>query len=163
MTKPEPKLSKKAFQYALENIKIKSIRQIAIELDVDHSYLRKKLKKEAAYSEPRSGRPRKDVDVERILILYKSGIGCQKIAKMFGVHEDTIGKRIREAVGTKRTMRHVWIMRKNGGSEESVQEYMARSGGVAKNKAAVDRLKELDNTIDEIVEEKMRQKFYGIN
>lgn len=161
MKKPEPKLSKQAFQYALDNIKVKSIREIARDLKVDHSYLRKKLKKEAAYTETRSGRPRKELDIGRILILYKSGIGCQKIAKIFGVNENTVGNRIREAVGTLRTMRHVWAMRKKGESEESVQEYMARCGGFSKHKHAVDRLKELESAVDEMVESKIKARFYG--
>lgn len=158
MTKPEPKLSKQAFQYALDNIKIKSIRQIAIDLEIDHSYLRKKLKKEAAYTEIRSGRPRKEIDIERILILYKSGIGCQKIAKKFNLSTQTVWRRISESAGTIRTIRHVWSMRKNGESEESIEEYMARSGGASRNKAAVDRI---NGAIDEIVESQMKERFYG--
>lgn len=143
MSKPAIKLTKSAFQYALNNIKIKSIREIAKDLDIDVSYLRKKLKKEAAYSEPRSGRPRKEIDVERLLILYKSGLGCQKIGRIFGVSTQCVSARIREEVGTLRTMRQVWIMRKSGESEEAIEDFMARTGGAARHKDAVKRLSAL--------------------
>jgi transposase-like protein len=152
------KLSKQAFKYALENISIKSIRQIARDLEIDHSYLRKKLKKEAAYSEKISGRPRKELDIERILILYKSGLGCDKIAKITGLATSTVSRRIKESVGTLRTMRQVWDMRKNGESEESIASYLARTGGAAKNKAAVERLnKELDGYVERLVVERIKE------
>mgnify|MGYP001618020569 CR=1 FL=1 len=147
MRDKELKLSKQAFEYALKNINTKSIREIARELNIDHSYLRKKLKKEAAYCEPRSGRPRKEVDVERIILLYKSGIGCQKIGRMFGLSASSISTRVRQEIGTLRTIRQVWVMRKAGESDESIEDFLARTGGAARHKNTVKRLEELQKTM----------------
>jgi transposase-like protein len=149
MSKPAVKLSKDVYKYALENINVKSIREIAKEIGVDHSYLRKKLKKEACYSEPKTGRKRIDLNIQEILILYKSGLGCQKIARKMGVSTVTISNRISEAVGTLRTMRQVWCMRKNGDSEDAVNELLAKKDCVQRHSAAALRLKELLKDINE--------------
>jgi len=148
MSRQSVKLNKDAYNYALENIAIKSIREIAKDLMVHHSYLRKKLKKEAGYSEP-LGPKKKELDIREILILYKSGLGCQKIARKMGVSHTTISKRIVETVGNLRTMREVWCMRKSGASEDVVNEFLSKKHDVQRHSAAALRLKELLKDINE--------------
>ena len=137
------KLTSKNIEYVISQIKIKTIRELARELEIDHSYLRKHLKKCRNYREKHPGGKIKEVSIEQILILYKSGLGCEKIGRSLGISTSTVSRRIIAEVGTLRTMKMVWEMRKNGESEESITDLMARSGGKAKHKLAVERFNEL--------------------
>ena len=76
-----------------ENIMIQSIIQGAIIPNIKSA---KKRYENAITNGKEGGRPRKEIDIDKVIELVNQGMTYQEIADIFGVSKNTIGNRVRE-------------------------------------------------------------------